>query len=73
MPANTKRRNVITKGYGDSSLGSEFTTEQIRFMQAVDQFKRTHRRSPSSRELLWVAKALGYRQIAKPKHLPRYA
>lgn len=50
-----------------NNLGSDYTPEELAFMQAMDQYKRNSRRPfPTWREVLKVAHSLGYRKDAKP-------
>lgn len=65
MPSNYKnsrpagRLNVTS----ESNIGSEYTTEQVRFIMTVDRYKRLRNRPfPTWPEVLAVAKSLGYRK-----------
>jgi hypothetical protein len=47
--------------------GSHYSAEEVAFMFAVERWMRQHRaRYPSSREVLRVAHALGYRKEGAP-------
>ncbi len=44
--------------------GSEYTPDQLEFMQAIDRYKRAHRRPfPAWSEVLDVLLALGYKKV----------
>lgn len=49
----------------------DYSTEEIDFMRAMDQYKRTNRRPfPTWSEVLEVLLSLGYRKTAEAKPLP---
>jgi hypothetical protein len=49
----------------------DYNTDEIEFMQAMDQYKRDNRRPfPTWSEVLEVLRALGYRKVAPPTDLP---
>ena len=58
-------------GYTAYSLGfdgSEVTPDEAEFMLAMAAYqKRARRRYPSWREVLHVARCLGYRKVAEPE------
>ena len=46
-----------------STMDCEYTTEEITFMKAMDQYKRdNHRPFPTASDILAVIHALGYRK-----------
>jgi hypothetical protein len=54
------------KRFGGVNSGSEYTDEEREFMMAVDRYKRERQRPhPSWREILAVARSLGYRRVAE--------
>lgn len=49
----------------------EYTTDELEFLRAVDRYKLTHRRPfPDCREILAIAKSLGYRKEPYDPFLP---
>jgi hypothetical protein len=49
----------------------DYTDDEIDFMKAMDQYKRSNRRPfPTWSEVLEVLRALGYRKVAEPTALP---
>src|SRR5688572_11789860 len=49
----------------------DYTTDEIEFMKAMDQYKRENRRPfPTWSEVLEVLRALGYRRVAAPSQMP---
>lgn len=49
----------------------DYTTEEVEFMRAMDQYKRENRRPfPTWSEVLEVLQALGYRKVAAPTIMP---
>src|SRR5437879_7425053 len=53
--------------YSELFQGSDYTAEEWDFIRAVAAYqKRWRRRYPSWREVLFVLKCLGYRQVAAP-------
>lgn len=45
------------------NIGADYTDEEREFLAAIDRYKRTRQRPyPTWREVLLVAKALGYRR-----------
>jgi len=50
--------------------GSEMTPEEVEFLLAMHAFqRRTGRRYPTWREVLYVARCLGYRKVAEPERI----
>ena len=48
--------------------GSTYTRDELEFLQAIDRYKRTaNRRFLSWREVLRIAKGLGYQKILLPR------
>lgn len=53
--------------YSENFQGSDYSDEEWAFIQAMAAYqKRWRRRFPSYREVLFVARCLGYRKVAKP-------
>ena len=51
--------------------GSEYTDEEIEFIKAIDKYKRRyHRINLSTKEVLWIARELGYRRVNDGADLP---
>jgi hypothetical protein len=49
----------------------DYTEDEIVFMKAMDQYKRSNRRPfPTWSEVLEVLLSLGYRKVAEPTALP---
>ena len=49
----------------------DYSTDEIEFMKAMDQYKRDNRRPfPTWSEVLEVLRALGYRRVADPSMMP---
>src|SRR5216117_4434882 len=49
----------------------DYNDEEILFMKAMDQYKRSNRRPfPTWSEVLEVLRALGYRRVEEPTALP---
>jgi hypothetical protein len=49
----------------------DYSTDEIEFMKAMDQYKRENRRPfPTWSEVLEVLRALGYRRVAEPSQMP---
>ncbi len=49
----------------------DYSDEEIIFMKAMDQYKRSNRRPfPTWSEVLEVLRAIGYRKVADPTALP---
>jgi hypothetical protein len=49
----------------------DYTEDEIVFMKAMDQYKRSNRRPfPTWSEVLEVLRSLGYRKVAEPTALP---
>ena len=61
-------RVVGASSYSELFPGSDITDEEWAFMKAMAAYqKRWTRRYPSWREVLFVLKCLGYRQVAAPQ------
>lgn len=58
-----------THGYSVPHPGSEYTAEQVEFLRAVDRFRAARQRRPDCREVLAIARSLGYRK-AERKETP---
>jgi hypothetical protein len=49
----------------------DYSTDEIEFMKAMDQYKRENRRPfPTWSEVLEVLRAIGYRRVAEPTMMP---
>ena len=49
----------------------DYSTDEIEFMKAMDQYKRENRRPfPTWSEVLEVLRAIGYRRVAEPSIMP---
>jgi hypothetical protein len=49
----------------------DYSTDEIEFMKAMDQYKRENRRPfPTWSEVLEVLRAIGYRRVAEPSTMP---
>src|SRR5213593_4708304 len=49
----------------------DYSTDEIEFMKAMDQYKRENRRPfPTWSEVLEVMRALGYRKVAEQSQMP---
>jgi hypothetical protein len=47
-------------------MGDDYTDEEWSFMRSIEEYKRKYKRPfPTSREVLAVAKSLGYRVVAQ--------
>ena len=56
-----------------ASLEMTFSQEEVDFLIAIDRYKAKNSRAfPTWREVLAVARSLGYRKVAEPIPLPRY-
>lgn len=56
----------MAQGLSAVSVGSEYTAEELDFLQAMEAYKRLHRRRfPAWSEVLAVVRDLGYRKVAK--------
>ncbi len=56
---------------GQVSPGSEYTTDQVAFLVAMDRYKRTRGKVfPTWTEVLAVVESLGWRRVAAPGPLP---
>ena len=62
----------VTPGYADNCIGLEYTADEVEFMMAIERFEREHHKPwPDCRDVLTVARALGYRRVAARRGLPR--
>jgi hypothetical protein len=49
----------------------DYSSDEIQFMRAMDQYKRENRRPfPTWSEVLEVMCAIGYRKVAEPTQMP---
>jgi hypothetical protein len=59
------RRNGLA-AFQENLPGSDYTAEEWEFIRAVAEYqKRFRRRYPTWREVLHIARCLGYRKVAK--------
>jgi hypothetical protein len=55
----------------DLAAGSDYTADEIAFMLAIDRYKRANNcPHPTWRQILQIARALGYRRVAAEEPLP---
>jgi hypothetical protein len=66
MPVTVERRKVQRRRQIDpTTCEREYTDDEVEFMQALDQYKRTSGRMfPTCSEILEVLRALGYQKVA---------
>ena len=67
------RRNQVERRrqVDPTTCERDYNDEEIIFMKAMDQYKRSNRRPfPTWSEVLEVLRALGYRKTEKPTALP---
>jgi hypothetical protein len=58
--------------FQDNFPGSDYSDEEREFLMAIDRYKRERRRVHLSwREVLVIAKSLGYRRVAEAMPVPR--
>jgi hypothetical protein len=58
-------------GIDPTTCERDYTSDEVQFMKAMDQYKRNNRRQfPTWSEVLEVMHALGYRKVAEPTSLP---
>ena len=51
-----------------SNVGSDYRDDEIKFMMAVEKYKREKNRPfPTWTEILEIARSLGYRLVAPPQ------
>lgn len=56
-------RQIGFSHYEENFPGSDVTPEELEFFQAMERYRKKHRRRfPSLREILGVLKSLGYRK-----------
>jgi hypothetical protein len=61
-------RKIGITSYQEAFPGCDITDDEWEFMQAIAAYqKRWNRRYPSWREVLHVARCLGYRKVAAPQ------
>ncbi len=67
-PRRVAGKNLSHVGLNDAP----YDHDEIEFMLAVDQYKRDNKRPfPTSSEVLFVLKSLGYRKVAEKAPLPK--
>lgn len=55
-----------------ANIGSEYTADELEFMQAIQAYKKKHNRPfPTWHEVLAIVKSLGYRKCAEPTEIPK--
>ena len=63
----TIQRTFFTENYP----GSDVTPDELEFLKAIERFQRLHdRRYPTWREVLFVARCLGYRKVVRAVAVP---
>lgn len=51
----------------------DYSPDEAEFFRAMETYMRENRRRfPTFREVLAVARSLGYRKVAEPEELPRF-
>jgi hypothetical protein len=66
-------RSVGTESAFALNPGSEYSQNELEFLQAIDAYKRENERPfPSWTEILEIAFALGYRKVAEKSAMPRH-
>ncbi len=72
--AGKSRREVRGErrhGVDPTTCERDYTSDELQFMKAMDQYKRNNRRQfPTWSEVLEVMHALGYRKVAEPTQMP---
>lgn len=64
-------RLVVTPGTADANLGADYTDDELQFLRAIVAYKQRRKRPfPTWREVLAIARSLGYRRVAEPTALP---
>lgn len=54
------------------NMGSNYTQEDLEFLQAIDRYKRSnHRPHPTWSEVLNILLSLGYRKVEEKAPLPK--
>ena len=71
-PVVVERRKVQRRRQIDpTTCEREYTDEEVEFMQALDQYKRTSGRMfPTCSEILEVLRGLGYQKVHSPVTTP---
>jgi hypothetical protein len=69
VPVTAERRKVQRRRQIDpTTCEREYTDDEVEFMQALDQYKRTSGRMfPTCSEILEVLQALGYQKVASAR------
>ena len=68
---NLRRKVTRRRQIDPTTCERDYTTEEIEFMQALDEYKRTSGRMfPTCSEILEVVRGLGYYKGAKPEPTP---
>jgi hypothetical protein len=79
IPVAVERRTGKTReergerrhGIDPTTCERDYTSDEVQFMKAMDQYKRNNRRQfPTWSEVLEVLHALGYRKVAESTRLP---
>lgn len=72
-PPPRDRRDYDREQHAGTFPGCEITGDGLRFMMALDRYKRRNDRPhPTWAEVLAVAVAMGWRKVAAPADLPKY-
>ena len=73
MPDEANHLDKVAKPGNMSRFpGTEYTSEELLFMQRMHQYKQVNGRPfPHWSEVLAVLKSLGYRKVEKEEPLPR--
>ena len=59
-----KGRNHKTNRKSDDPYFCTYTDEELEFLKAIDKYKSDyHRMYPNCKEVLYVAKCLGYKKV----------
>jgi hypothetical protein len=70
-PKQQRRARMGQLGFGDVSLGADYSDEQRQFMLAMEAFKRRENKPfPTCCDILRILKDLGYRKVAPPTAVP---
>jgi hypothetical protein len=63
LARSRRRRGIYDPNKGLADDGSEYTRDEVEFMLAIEKYKRERQRPyPTFREVLSVARSLGYRK-----------
>jgi hypothetical protein len=61
-----KLKGMPTGSHNPATSEVQYTDAEQEFMQAVERYKKERKRPfPTWREVLWIAKSLGYRLVAE--------